>query len=300
MPLKRLLSVSLVTAMLVAGCDAVKTMSIEGVLIYTSGGNGLNAIAFDASATSFSPLYRGESVSAINHLAKETDKTVLFSECVLGECSIRRYSAETGRVTLLRSGWLPTYVSSHGKLFFYDSDRDGAKWLFVAALENINAATKIAKEPRGKVLSNGVHYSATLAVVQISNDEIVFLGVEERLWSYNIATAGLTSMDIDSCRPMLWMDRRRQFLCSNPWDESTPFLLDIDSKKKTPIPELRRARGFVYVANEDALIYGRLRSSHLILEVSDIFLYSFADGREKKIRGNSRFAGGVWLEPKGR
>jgi len=284
----------LATAALITGCNADESMNIKGQLIYTNGGGGVNAIAFGVYEYEFSSLYKSKEVAAINHLTRENGNAVLFDECTMAECSIKLYPMRTGKVRLLRSGKLPSYISNHDKLFFYDKASDGNSWLYVTSLEDIKNVTKITEEPTWKTLPNGISQSVTVPVIHISNDEVIFVGKDEQLWLYNIANTKLAPMDIKGCRPVLWMDKRDQLLCSD-WNTWDTFLLDIKTKNKVEMTDLKGAYGFVYVPSSDALIYGRTRSRLIIGEAYDIFLYSFADKKEKIIKENSYFAGGVWI-----
>jgi len=294
MSLNDFLKILLFAVVPLTSCTADENMNIEGRLIYIVRGGNVGAITFSASEYIFSSFYESEGVSAINHLTRENDNALLFDECIRGKCSIKRFSLKTRQVTLLRSGSLPSYISNHDKLFFYDRASDGVSWLFEASLGDIKNATKIAKEPEWKTLPNGIRQSVTTPVIHISNDEVTFVGKDEQLWLYNIANTKLASMNIKGCRPILWMDKRNQLLCSD-WDTWDTFFLDLKTKNKEEMPDLKGAYGFVYVPSSDALIYGRTRSRLLVGEAYDIFLYSFADKEEKRIKDNAHFSGGVWI-----
>lgn len=294
MPLSYFLKILLTSIVLLTSCTADENMNIEGRLIYIVRGGNVGAITFSASGYDFSSFYDSKVVSAINHLTREHDNAILFDECIMGKCSIKRSSMKTGQVTLLHSGRLPSYIPNHEKLFFYDKASDGNGWLFVTSLGDIKNAIKIAEEPKWKTLPNGISQPVAIPVIQISNDEVIFVGKDEQLWLYNIANTKLVPMDIKDCRPILWMDKRDQLLCSD-WDTWDAFLLDIKTKNKVEMPGLKGAYGFVYVPSSNALIYGRTRSRLLIGEAYDIFLYSFADKKEERIKENSHLAGGVWI-----
>lgn len=288
--------VLIVITIFITSCSTDENMNIEGQLVYTTGGNSINSIDLGVSEYTYSSLYSSKGITAINHLTKKSNDVILFSECAIGECVIKEYSVMNGKITSLHSGIWPSYISNHNKLFFYDTipDEDKSNWLFATTLKGENAIIKIAKEPKWKTLPNGISHPITIAPIQISNDEILFIGEDEKLLLYNIVNAKLTSMDIENCRPMLWIDRRGQLLCLN-WITWELFLLDIDTRNKIDLPELKDTYGFVYVSGLDALVYGRTRSRALIGEAPDIFLYLFTDKKEIKIRENSHIAGGVWL-----
>jgi hypothetical protein len=295
MPLNNCLKILLVTAVFSAGCNADESMNIAGKLIYTDGGSNINSIALNSSKHDISTLYKSDGISAINHLVKGNGKEILFDECISGKCSIKQYSMSAGQAKFLRSGSLPSYMSSHDKLFFYDELDGGDNWLFVSSLDDINNATKISEEPKWKTLPSGIKQPVTIPVVQISNDEIIFVGKDGQLWLYYVPNRESSIMDIKGCRPMLWRDGRNQLLCSD-WDTWDMFLLDIKTGNKIDMPELKGAYGFVYVPSSDALIYGRTRSNFIFGEAYDIFFYRFSDKNEKRISKDAHLAEGVWIE----
>jgi len=277
-------------------CNAGEIMNVEGQLIYTNGGRTINAINLDSSESKISSFYENKEIVHIEHLTMLNNNSILFSECtVTGDCIIKQYTVNTKQAKFFHSGRLPSYISNHDKLFFYDKFSDGNNWLFATSVKNINAMTKVAREPKWNTLPNGVSQPITIAVIQISNDEIIFVGEDKKLWKYNIANKELTSMNIGNCRPILWRERHNQLLCSD-WDTWMPFLLDMNTKIKKEMPELKGAYGFVYIPSSDSIIYGRMRSSFIIGEAHDIFLYSFSDKKEKRIKKNSHVADGIWIE----
>jgi len=295
MSLNNSLKILLITAVFFSGCNADGSMKVAGKLIYTDGGGGIYSITFNSSAYNVSSLYKSEGISAINHLTKGSGKEILFDECISGKCGIKRYSLNAGQAILLRSGSLPSYMLNHDKLFFYDELDGGDNWLFVASLDDINNAARISEAPRWRMFPSGVKQPVTIPVIQISNDEIIFVGKDGQLWLYNVSNTESSKMDIEGCRPMLWVGGRSQLLCSD-WDAWDIYLLDIKTGDRIDMPQMKGAYGFVYVPSSDALIYGRTRSSFIFGEAYDIFFYRFSDKNEQKINEDIHLAGGVWIE----
>lgn len=299
-PMKNIFNVFLlVYIVLCMACHAGENMNAKGQLVYTSGDGSINAIDFSSPDYNISLLYRSKEVAAIDHLTIVNNDAILFGECpIAGRCAIKQYSVGTGDSSFLRTGRLPGYISNHDRLFFYDRGPDGNSWLLSASLKNLNDAIKIiAKEPELKTLPNGIKQSITMPVIQISNDEILFVGEDGQLWRYNIANQELISMNISDCRPILWRERRNQLLCSD-WDTWSLFLLDISTKNIIEMPELKGGYSFVYIPNSDSLVFGRTRSKYFVGEAYDIFQYSFVDKKENKIKKDSHIAAGVWLKSK--
>ena len=290
------LNILLVSTLVLSICDADESVNINGQLIYTDGGSSVNAISWGSSGCRFSSLYKNEEISAIDHLTRVNSDAVLFGECnVMGDCVIRRYSLDAKQGGVIRTGRMPSYISNHDKLFFYDESFDGKKWLFMAPLGDVKNAEKIFEEPKWMTLPSGINQSVAMPVTQISNDEVIFVGEDRQLWLYDITNSELVPMDIGDCRPILWRNDRDQLLCSD-WDTWDMFLLDIRSKGKVDLPGLKGAYGFVYIPSSDALIYGRTRSRFVVGEAYDIFFYSFSNQKEKRIKKDFHLAGGVWIE----
>ena len=281
MPLNNCLKFLLVTVVFFVGCNVSEDMNISGKLIYTDGGSRINSIDFNSSKHNISTLYKSEGISAINYLVKTNTEEILFDECLNGKCSIKQYSMNTGQTKSLRSGSLPGYMANHDKLFFYDELDGESNWLFVTSLDDISDETRISKEPGYRTLSSGIKQSVTTPVVQISNDETIFVGKDGQLTLYNVPNTSSSMMDIKGCRPMLWRGGRNQLLCSD-WDTWDMFLLDIKTGDKMDMPELKGAYGFVYVPSSDALIYGRIRSNFIFGEAYDIF---FTDSQIRMKKG---------------
>lgn len=295
-PIKRIFVVLFCSIVFYAASTVGETMSVNGKLIYTTGGGNINAINFNPDGFNALSLYKSVEVAAIDHLTRANNDTVLFGECpITEECIIKQYSVDTGKSRSLRTGRLPSYIQNHNKLFFYDKATDGSNWLFVSPVKKLSDAIKITKEPKWKTLSNGIKQSITIPVIQISHDDIIFVGEDEQLWLYSMVDKKLVSMGIKDCRPTLWIGKHNQLLCSD-WNTWSPFLLDLSTKRKIEISELKGAYGFVYVPESDALIYGRTRSKYFIGEAYDIFYYSFADKKENKIKNDSHMAAGVWFK----
>lgn len=287
--------VLLVAITFISSCNAGEYMNTKGHLVYTSGDGSINSINLNSSSLHNSPLYKSESVSVIDNLTRKGYKDILFGECpIAGECIIKHYSVDKKETKVLRTGKLPSYIDIHDKLFFYDEVDHDNNWLFVSSIKNIKNAIKVSKEPKKKTLPNGIKQSITTPVIQISNSEVIFVGEDERLWLYNIMKEKIISTDINNCRPILWVEKQRKLLCST-WDTWTPFLLDLNTKNQVEMPILKRAYGFTYIPEDNALIYGKTRSKNIIGEAYDIFLYSFSDNKEKRIMKDSHISSGVWL-----
>lgn len=289
-------STLIISTVFCLACTAGENMKTKGKFVYTDGSSAINTIDFSSSDLHTSSLYKSIEVGSINHLTRISSNEVLFGECpITSKCIIKQKSIDHGEAVALRAGRLPSYILNHDKLFFYDTESDGSNWLFEIALNSKKGAVKIAKEPIKKTLPNGIKQSISIPVIQISNDSIVYVGEDTQLWQYNIVTKEKAPIKINDCRPILWREKYNQLLCSD-WETWSPFLLDLNTKRKTEISILKGAYGFVYNMENDALVYGKTRLKAMVDEAYDIFLYSFIDKNEKRIVKDSHIATGVWLE----
>jgi len=293
MPLNTYLKILLLVAVVLMSCNTNRQVRIVGTLIYSNGGNRINAIVFHRYGYDVSTLYRGKGISTINNITNIDDRSLVFDECSGGECSIKLYHNDSGEVTTLRSGRFPVYVPNQKKLFFYDEGNSGG--LFMASMDDVKNAVKLSKEPSWLTHSSGIKQPLVMPIVQISDDNVVFVGKDNGLWVYHVSDSKLTAMGIDNCRPILWRRRSQQLLCAD-WNAWNIYLMNMSTRNKIDLPELNGGYGFIYIPSTDALIYGRTRSSFVFDEAYDIFFYNFADKKEQKIYKNAHLSAGIWIE----
>ena len=277
-----------VLALCFAGSCTDKDMNIKGQLIYRDGGGSIEAIDLESPEFSKSLVYKNKTHTHINHVDKTSDATFLFSECDLGTCTIKQYSIDLGDIRELRVGLWPSYIRGHEKMFFYERGADDTKWLFMASMKDINEVSKIARKPEDEGFT-----SLTMPVIQVSPDEVIFIGEDSQLWSYNIKNSETTKTGAENCRPYLLRTKSNQILCKgqNTW---APYLLDMDKKEKIELPEREGAYSFVYLEQIDAFIFGRTRGV-VVAEIPELFLYSFTDKKETRIKKYAHMASGFWI-----
>lgn len=270
-------------------------MRTKGTFVYTDGSSTIDMIDFSSPSLHASTLYRSAEIGSINHLTKENSDAIFFDECpIAGECTIKRLSIDHGKPEVFLKGRLPSYVPIHSKLFFYNTEADGSNWLYEISGNNKTNALKIAREPKNKTLPNGVKQTISMPVIQISNDNIVYVGEDAQLWIYNILYRKIIATKIIDCRPILWIEKHSQLLCSD-WENWSLFLIDVNTKEKSELTNLNGAYGFSYDAESDALVYGRTRLKTMVDEGYDIFLYSIEEKKEKRVGKDRHIAAGVWL-----
>lgn len=277
------------------GCDRVG--EVEGKLLYSGGGGVISVAEFSAvSGLTDTTIYLNPDISAIDSIIRLDNGETVFGECNAdGDCNIKRVTPGTRGADILRSGHLAGYLADYQSLFFYDFSDDGDMWLFVARLDSLMSASRIAKKPEPKTLENGINRDIAVAPIPISEKEVVFVGPDAQLWIYNAENGSLDRMNIDPCYPYLWVENAQQLLCGSI-DSGAPFVLNVFTNEKKEIPSLKGGYGFVYVPQHNAVIYGKTRLAWLLHEASDIFWYSLEDGSEKRLGKDIHLRYGVWLE----
>lgn len=294
--IKNAIWLSLVASALI-GCNMGETIEMQGRLVYSGGGKSIMVLDLSIPGSDPKTIYQGSaSVSVINRITKVNDNVFLFDECPVTEgCTIKKYNIKTGHERSLCSGQLPTYVPDHDKLFFYGAFDGDRLWLLSSCLEKTDVIEKIAVSPDSRILNNGISQSVTTPAVSISSNELIFSGRNNQLWIYRISVSQCIPTDITNCSPIVWRSKTNQLLCKE-WDAGKPFLLDVNTKKKEELPDLVGGYGYLYIPEYDSLIYGRARFRFPAGEGYDIFVYSFEDKKEVRIKTNVHIKSGIWIK----
>ncbi len=271
-------------------------MKIKGCLVYTGGGNEIKILDFN-KATEPEPvtLYKNPKITQISQITKKTNNVIYFQEWRRrkGNC-IKECIIDLKKTKIIRSGRLPVYIHERKSLFYYDKISKNKAWLLESSIHAVEKGKKIAPEPKKKLLPNGLQLSLTEPVIQLSTKKILFYGDGEQLWIYDTEANKLEPLDIRDCRPVFWMDKKALLFCYDI-DTWMPLLLNLKTKEKTEIKKLKGAYGIVYIPETDTIIYGKSRYVFPIGEGSDIYMYSFNDKEEVKIKSNAHIKSGIWI-----
>lgn len=277
------------------GCGVKNSMALTGHLIYSSGGKALRML--DLRTLKQKIVYQGSEY--LEHVTRRTAESVYISGCDgLREpnCFLRKIDSTNLSACLIRPGRSPTYVEEQKKIFFYESSNESGVWLMVAEEERGDPVRRVAKAPAAKLLPNGLHLELIAPAVQVSADEVVFVGEDQQLWRYQIGQGTLSPTGIRECRPQGWRSRTQQLLCYD-WNTWEAYAIDLKTKRRERLPIPERSYGLLYVPSLDLLIYGKTRLYFFVTETSDIFAYSFHSRRQITLQKHAHLASGVWLEP---
>lgn len=272
-----------------------ETVKLSGQLVYSAGSNDISLIELRSLKYYSLGLF---STDSINHLTKLSDRVILFEDCTgirKPNCLLREFDIDAKTSSTLRSGYLPTYIPESKTLLFYDLDEgSGQKWLYVADMRTPSIAQKSAKAPADMVLPNSLTYPLITQPLQISNDEVIFVGEDQDLWIFQISNSKLTPTGIKASAPYVWRKRTQQLISYN-WKSQEFYQITLKTGHAEKLPQLKGASGLVYLPNDDVIIYGKSRMRMLISETYDIFAYSFNTKKEIKLRARSHISSEVWL-----
>ncbi|MEO6421700.1 MAG: hypothetical protein ABIR84_03215 [Candidatus Nitrotoga sp.] len=272
------------------------TMKLTGRLVYSAGGNDINMIELN-SLKQFS-LGSFSTDSSINHFTRLSDSIFLFENCNgrrKPNCLLKEFVIGAKTPNTLRSGYSPTYIPENKSLLFYDQDEEsGQMWLHIADVRSPSTSHKVAKAPADMILSNGLPYPIITQPLQISSDEVIFVGEDKRLWRVQVSSSKLTPTIIKNCIPQIWRDRSQRLVCYD-WESQEFYQTTLMAGNIEKLPQLKGAYGLVYLPKDDVIIYGKARLKMLVSETYDIFAYSFNTNKHVKVRANSHINSGVWL-----
>ncbi len=270
---------------------------LSGKLIYANGTNIIRSL--DLSTLKHEILHKEPFGIFINNLSKITETRFIYQDCDGTRkpgCLLQEFDIENKSVKTWRSGHIPTYVKESNSIFFYESAPDtGEEWLFVVNLEAIGNAKKVMRAPSTHKTQNGIPYSYKGPVVQISPDQVIFVGEDDGIWIYQISNSKLISTDIKNIRPIFWLDKTKELIGYN-WESKGIVRYDLKSKRIEQLPQFKASSGFVYIPNYDTVISWEGRLHFFISERFDIFSYHLGSGERMKIVPNHHISSGIWFQ----
>ena len=270
-------------------------MNPSGRLIYSAGDSKI--VLLDLGLRKSEVIYdRSPDVALIERLTKVSDDKFLFQECPITEtCMLKEFDLITKNITTLRKGKMPTYVAKANKLFFYSLTHDtNEKWLFVASLDASSTSVKVAKAPPRVQLPNGLLSDREAPALEISPDQVLFVGEDYHLWIYQIPQSTLRPTGIAHSLPVAWRSLTQDLICYD-WDAKAYYQINLETKQTRPLPQYESAFGLLYIPQLDTLVYAKTRLYLFVSERYDIFAYEFSHDKEIKLQSNAGMATGIWL-----
>lgn len=278
-------------------CNVSETIDMQGKLVFSGGGGKIMVLDLIDRESDPEVIYESPaSISIISRITKVTSDSFLFDECqAIGGCTVKEFNVKTKKMGVLCSGRLPTYVPNHHIFFFYHKSELGEWWLSLFHLGNRGIRKKIAVAPDKRKLKNQVERSITVPAVSISPNEIIFNGNDNKLWIYQINESQKIPTGLTNSIPILWRSKTKQLFCQEI-DTGELFLADINSDSKETLSVLSKSYGHLYVPEYDSLIYGKARFRFPYGEAYDIFIYSFEERKELRIKSDIHIRSGIWMK----
>jgi hypothetical protein len=270
-------------------------MPMSGRLIYSSGASNIMLLELESLKSQI--IYdRSPAVSPIARLTKVSTDKFIFEECpVTGTCVLKEFDLNKRVARELCKGQMPTYLAQTNNLMFYAvAEGTNEKWLFLARLDAMEAPRKVAKAPPAIRLPNGLLSQRESPAVEISPDEVLFVGEDHSLWIYKISQSKLQPTGIAHSFPEVWRNRTQDLIIYD-WEAKAHYRVNLDTKQTEKLPQYESAFGLFYIPELDTLIYGKARLYLFISERYDLFAYNFAEAKEIKLQSNVGISSGIWL-----
>lgn len=280
-------------------CAMSSAKDLTGCLVYADRGKNIRKI--DLKTLRHEVLYEGPgNVTSIDHFSKTGPDKFLFEECNglrTPNCLLMEFDLTNRTVSILRSGRMPTYIAERDSVFFYDRIKDdGEQWLLVARRGAMDAATEVAKAPGVITFPNGLGFFPGGPVVQVSTDEVVFVGEDWRLMIYDMANGQVRSTGLNHKSPRIWRSQTQQ-LIARDWETKAFYQINLKKGDVKKLPQLGRRvhSGLGYLPEYDTLIYSMPRFSFIYWhETSDIFAYHYKTEKKVKLLPHGSISSGIW------
>jgi hypothetical protein len=162
-------------------------------------------------------------------------------------------------IKFLRDGTKSVFIPEHNKILFYARDKvdKGRYKLYIAKIDTLNQPLFISNAPNT--------IKPYQKPVQISKDVVIFIGENDTLCAYNIATNSIKSTMISiNALPMVWLKSANRLLCS--WSGGGNikiYSIDLQKKIIEEYNSLPDAVCIEYVEKIDMLLYSKHEYGYL-------------------------------------
>ncbi|WP_124327435.1 hypothetical protein [Desulfonema ishimotonii] len=263
-------------------------MELSGKLIFTCG-NGLCSL--DLNSLSIKEIIKYKGPMALQTSVSLFDDKVLIDS----RGRLKKIDLITGGEQDLFAGEYPYYAATHDYLFFYRWSNENKTRKLVA--KKMKAGTELVTLTiYMKPFKINDLFIERVPPVQISDDEVLFIGNDFSLNCYNMATGESVSLGIKNIQPFIYRSKTGQVLCFD-YSNIRWLLFSPDDKNTTYIddPPLFYTP-VAYIPDKDIMIYTTDELSPSGLEeISFVMAFDFESGIKKKlIHGQGTF-GAVWI-----
>jgi len=277
----------------VQGACAAKACG--GQLVYSA---GHVVVLLDLRTRSETVILRAaDQVSFFDYpVVRSNSSVILESMHLLRTPKLQLFDVRSKQVSSLVDGTMPTYIKASDTLFLWRG-LPGGEHLYIAHLDTLNSALEIGEDPPLEKV-NGVLDVRTRPVVAVSRGTVAFLGRDLKVWTYTISTHQAQDTQMDDCLPEAWRTRTSQLVCrrgeNGRFLQDTGFsLVDLRTRRSTPINIPKDAHGLVYSPDCDLLFYASEGKGLW----STIRAYDFDHDSDVAVSPTNRFFNhGAWLQ----
>jgi hypothetical protein len=100
---------------------------------------------------------------------------------------------------------------------------------------------------------------------------------------------------ISNIIPILWRSKTRQLLAEK-YDSGKFILLSLDNYNSEELPILKGGYGYLYIPENDAVLFGKPGYRFPLGERYDLFLYFFEEKKVKKVVSDIHIRSGLYYK----
>ena len=267
--------------------ETKEEIKMKGIMIFT---NGTGTICrLDLQTKRVDTVFHTEDF--FNEISRISEDEFIID----GALGLVNFNYRSRSIQSTRSGSRQVYVKEHKKLFFYDNIKGSKQYyLYMASIDSLDNAVLIAKaSERPKEF---------VSPVQISSDEIVFIGEDYKLRMYDLSNGALTPTGIDGkYNPVEWITNRKVLLCNvSGGGMENIYEINLETKEiKNTTSNYSNEVYLNYIDKYDAAVYCSMKYG-LFGELSgrsfDLYIYFYKDNRNVKFTSDVRMYSAVYID----
>jgi hypothetical protein len=192
----------------------------------------------------------------VDHLNLVATDTLILDVChVTAGCTIRALSISTGDDKVLGIGRGVTVEPSTRVAYFFDQSQTGTTSLYTAPLSELTKRRKIVDVRPSTTLPPQEAVDPEARAVTAPAGQLVFVGPDRALWSYDTNSDTQRPLGIRDCSPVLIRTRTGELVCANLLERKW-YLVNLARHDKTEIGAASGAYSAVYESQSDLLFFG--------------------------------------------
>ncbi len=262
-------------------CSKWGETGLKGKLLYSC--NTTHLYRLDLSSLNEDIIYQENDFYFICYLTSVSNQKIVFSGKQPGSTYVLRLlDLLDNKVKTLREGFSSTYMAKHNVLFFYVRHEPftfkDSMDLYVGKLDSLENSTLICQLGKPAIGSYSINETP---VVQISEDKIVFHGINNMIYEYDYSTGEISETGLRNLYPIAWREKTGELICGDLKGEDF-FLANLPNKKVQPINLGKETMGWTYIKEYDILLY-----SQKIIEWGIIYSYNFSNTKNERLKFNA-------------